>query len=35
LKIWRNGYKDVLKLEILLEIFLNALKEQIKKEPQN
>jgi hypothetical protein len=35
LKIWMNGYSDVLKLEELLEIFLNGMKAQIKKEPHN
>ena len=34
-KIWFNGYGDVLKLELLLQIFLDALKENIKKEPSN
>lgn len=33
--VWFNGYKDVLKKELLLEIFLIALKEVIKKEPKN
>ena len=33
LKIWFNGYSSVLKKELLLEIWLIALKEQIKKEP--
>ncbi|TNE58904.1 MAG: hypothetical protein EP344_09590 [Bacteroidetes bacterium] len=30
--IWFNGYRDVLKLELLLEIFLKALKELIRQE---
>jgi len=33
LLIWFNGYKDVLKLELLLEIYLKALKEELIKEP--
>jgi hypothetical protein len=33
LKIWFNGYKDVLKKKLLLEIWLKALKENIKMEP--
>ncbi len=32
LGIWLNGYQDVLKLDLLLQIFLNALKECIKRE---
>lgn len=35
MKIWFNGYQDVLKLELLLEIFLKTLKEKIKTEPNN
>ena len=35
IKIWFNGYQDVLKLELLLEIFLKTLKEKIKLEPNN
>ncbi len=33
LAIWLNGYPDIVKLELLLQIFLNALKELLKKEP--
>jgi hypothetical protein len=32
LKIWFNGFKDILKLELLLEIFIKALKEELIKE---
>lgn len=32
-RIWYNGYQGILKLETLLEIFLDALKEKIKLEP--
>jgi hypothetical protein len=32
--VWFNGYKDVLKLEYLLKIFLKAVYECIKQEPQ-
>lgn len=33
LAIWFNGYQSVLKLDLLLQIFLNTLKELIKSEP--
>ena len=33
LRVWFNGYQPVLKLEVLLELYLNALKECIKQEP--
>ncbi len=32
--IWFNGFRDVLKLELLLKLFLERLKEEIKREPQ-
>jgi len=35
LKIWLGFYKNVLKLEYLLQIYLTALKEQMKNEPIN
>ncbi len=34
LMIWLNGHQDVLKLELLLEIYLKTLKEEINKEPK-
>ncbi len=34
LKVWFNGYRDVLKMELLLQIFLKALKEIIEEEEQ-
>jgi hypothetical protein len=34
-RIWFNGYRKVLKVEELLQIFVDALKENIKKEPSN
>ena len=33
LVVWFNGYKKVVKLDELLEIYLKALKEELKKEP--
>ena len=33
LRIWFNGYGDVLKIELMLQVFLDALKELIKSEP--
>jgi hypothetical protein len=35
LRIWLGGYKDTLKMHLLLVIFLNALKENIKLEPNS
>lgn len=35
LRVWLNGFEKVLKKEILLEIYLIALKELIKQEPKN
>jgi hypothetical protein len=33
LAVWLNGYRDILKMEQLLRIWLVALKEQVKREP--
>ena len=33
LRIWFNGYREVLKMDVLLKIWLDALKENLKKEP--
>lgn len=33
LRVWLNGYQPVLKLDVLLRLYLNALKECIKQEP--
>jgi len=31
--VWFNGFKDVVKLDKLLQIYLKALKEELAKEP--